>query len=303
MALFNRRIRVCFIQADLIIESDEFSINFVANKDIQTMPNSCELRIYNLKAETRNRINILGEDVFISAGYMEDVGTKIVFIGNTLRVLHNRLGPDIVSTIFVGDGATALRETRIRESFAQNTPIASVVSSIAAKLQIGVLFNNVAFLGRFPLGFTHNNLAYKALDRIADRTDTQWFINNRILNFINENGATNASAVNIINDGAVLREPEELLDQGKDFLYELSNSDRNIQVRSRRGLITQPEKNRPEYRIVTLFNPLLEPARTVFVNLPSLNKPVEGRFRVTYVQHVCSSFEEPFYTSVDLEEL
>lgn len=114
-------------------------ISFVVKKTDKQEPNTAEIKIYNLSAQTRAKMQKVGEPVILSAGYEGD--EAIIFVGDTRSISHIRDGADWVTVVKAGDGERALRYQRVNISESAGAQAKEVIKK-AAK-QIGLDTGNL----------------------------------------------------------------------------------------------------------------------------------------------------------------
>jgi hypothetical protein len=110
-------------------------IAFEIEKDESPEPNPCHIEIYNLGPENRA---ILAKyqrvPVLLKAGYKDNVG--VIFQGDMQRCVHLKEGPNWKTVLASGDGALAIQTKRINKSYAQGTPIKTVVEDLATQMDL-----------------------------------------------------------------------------------------------------------------------------------------------------------------------
>jgi hypothetical protein len=109
---------------------------FKAKKDLKPLPNSCEIKVYNLSAKSRALLaakSVL--PVRVEAGY-ESTGTAQLFLGE-VRSAHSTVdGADWITEVTTGDGDKAFK-THIHLSIGPSLPVSAVLDSIVAALKVG----------------------------------------------------------------------------------------------------------------------------------------------------------------------
>jgi len=137
-----RKVRVIFTGGGSLVvnpgtETDkQLTIEFEIEKSISGKANDATIRIYNLKESSRNSIGREYTDVEIEAGYIPPNGgdlTGKIFHGQIRDFTHDREGADIVTTVTVGDGDKAIRQSTISKTFPAGTTKEEVMEEIYAK--------------------------------------------------------------------------------------------------------------------------------------------------------------------------
>lgn len=196
MELWNRAYR---LQVD-DLELTGLDVQFRAQKTLQPEPDTLELTIYNLKEESRAKLQWL-EEVFVrlEAGYRPNpvaagvntaptnVGVQdtlpLIFSGTLRSARSHREGPDWVTVIASGDGDDA-KKTRVNMSFGPGATLAFAVDQVAQTLGLG--------LGKLPTEIANAKLAdggqqfsngivlsgngFEQLTRLLDSAGLQWCV-------------------------------------------------------------------------------------------------------------------------------
>jgi hypothetical protein len=266
--LFGRKVRV---QVDeLVIEGLDVAFEIVKSLSAKT-PNSAEIRIWNLNAEHRKRLQEL-EKVFVSveAGYEQ--GTSLLFRGDLRDVLSTREGTNWLTTITSDSGRRA-RKRRILKSFAPGASVQDVL--VAAAKAMGVRLGNTAAktvsakihgtqASAFFNGYALAGAIERELDRLARSCGLEWSIQDDELQF---------------------------LDQGRP-LQELG-----IELTPDTGLIGSPEPgNKGITEARCLMIPDLYPGRRVKLT----SEHVSGIYRIETTRHLGGTAERDWYVELEL---
>jgi hypothetical protein len=266
--LFDRKVRVQV--DDFVIE--DLDVAFEIGKSLSPKtPNSAEIRIWNLNAEHRKRLQEL-EKVYVSleAGYVG--GTSLLFRGDLRDVLSTREGTDWITTITSDSGRRA-RKRRILKSFAPGATVEDVLK--AAAKAMGVNLGNTAAktvgakiqgtqAGKFFNGYALAGAIEAELDRLARSCGLEWSIQDDELQF---------------------------LDQGMP-LQELG-----IKLSPKTGLIGSPEPgNKGITEARCLMIPDLFPGRRIQI----MSEHVTGIYRAETTKHVGDTAGHDWYVDLEL---
>jgi hypothetical protein len=266
--LFDRKVRV---QVDeYVIEELDVAFEIVKSLSAQT-PNSAEIRIWNLNAEHRKRLQEL-EKVYVSleAGYVG--GTSLLFRGDLRDVLSTREGSEWITTVTSDSGRLA-RKRRILKSFAPGATVQDVLT--AAAKAMGVRLGNTAAktvsakiqgtqASKFFNGYALAGAIEGELDRLARSCGLEWSIQEDELQF---------------------------LDQGKP-LQELG-----IELTPDTGLIGSPEPgNKGITEARCLMIPDLFPGRRIRIT----SEHVTGIYRAETTKHTGNTAERDWYVDLEL---
>lgn len=190
--LFGRRARIT-IGA---LQSEDLRVVFRAKKSLSKEPNTCEVTIYNLSADSRAKIQRRGDVLTLEAGY-EDLGT--LFSGNTDTGTHERAGPDWLTKLHCGDGEQAYQHTRISMGFKPGTRAADVVKAVGKQLLNGGIdvaaALNLNLPGEFSQGYAVQGNAAQELDKLLKGRGYEWSIQDGKLQILQTDRPTNVLVV------------------------------------------------------------------------------------------------------------
>jgi hypothetical protein len=108
------------------------------SKTISGSPNQFEVKFFNLSKGNRNSIGKEFQGLTLEAGYMPPDGggnVGIIAKGRIRDVESERDGPDIITTVWCGDGDKAFRKSTISETIKKGTPIPDVIEKIYKELE------------------------------------------------------------------------------------------------------------------------------------------------------------------------
>jgi hypothetical protein len=210
--LFDRKVRV---QVDEYV-IEELDVAFEITKSLSAKtPNSAEMRIWNLNAEHRKRLQEL-ETVYVSleAGYVG--GTSLLFRGDLRDVISTREGTDWVTTITSDSGRRA-RKRRILKSFAPGATVENVLN--AAAKAMGVRLGNTAAktvsakiqgtqASKFFNGYALAGAIEGELDRLARSCGLEWSIQDDELQFLDQGMPLQELGIELSPDTGLIGSPE-----------------------------------------------------------------------------------------------
>lgn len=186
--LFGRRARITINS----LQSTDLRVVFKAKKTLSKEPNTCEVTVYNLSADSRAKIQKRGDPLTLEAGY-EDLGT--LFVGNTDTGTHERVGADWLTKLHCGDGEQAYQHTRVSVGFKPGTRVTDVVKGVAKQfLNGGVDVSQALGLsleGQFSQGYAVQGSAAQELDRLLKGRGFEWSIQDGKLQILQTDKPTN----------------------------------------------------------------------------------------------------------------
>lgn len=285
MALFLRDILVNIKSNDNSLNQDfagaTLRISFTIEKNTQPNSNTATIQIWNLSDYTRNLLKEFDDTVTISAGYEEGYGRKLMFVGQVTKINHRKNLPDIVTELNCGDGIQVLRETRASVSYAEGTKVDTVLKDLSSKFNLPIKEIPDDIKQEYIQGFSHVGSVKDALNRITDKANLEWSIQNQEVQIIKKRQVTKSPEIIVSNLEGLIEQPEKLNDLQDNLIG------------------AQPK---PGYRVKSLLNPDIEPGIRVFLTSPSIqvDQPV---FRVEKVTHTGDNFSGDFVTEFTINEI
>lgn len=159
------------------------AMSFEASKSLDREPNRASVKIANLSTSRRESLEKVEEDQLeIRAGYQSTGLQDTIFVGDVRDVYSIREGADVWTTIEAEDGGTSYRTARLAMSFPPGTPLATVLTSIAGAMGVGI--GNTATIAAsatlesgssvFPSGLAIEGPAWRSLDTVCRSAGIRW---------------------------------------------------------------------------------------------------------------------------------
>ena len=278
MPLFDRRIEVLIGQGSVKNFTQDLRVQFDILKSNNQVANSASISIYNLSETNRNQIKELDDQVLVKAGYAQDAGPKLLYIGNILRVNHTYSYPDVITKIEAGDGIKATREARGVFSFEEKTKASTVLNEVAAKLGIDIQEIPAALSGEYLQGFSYVGSIKEALTKVCDRLDLEWSVQNNKLQIIEKDSSSKAPVVRVTQVQGLLQKIERVGDIKK-------------------VLVKNAKQESPIYKFKSLLIPDIIPGGLVTFE----GNQYSGTYKVEKVQHQGDNFEGDFISTCEVK--
>lgn len=188
---------------------DDFDLEFKVVRELAAKPNTCELKLYNLKQSTRAAITA-GDLVRVEAGYTS--GMTLLFSGDVRRASSKVDGTEIVTTVEAGDGEHAINRARVLRSFGPATTIDTVVAALAEAAGVGVGNAREALVGAglgrvsggYPQGTVVDGSVADELTRVCASAGFEWSIQDGVLQLLRVGGALGRLAIVLSADTGLL---------------------------------------------------------------------------------------------------
>lgn len=182
---------------------------FKLTLDDKPEPNNAEIAVWNLSPDSRGAMQGKGFRVILAAGYEED--TEQIFSGDVRRFDHQRVGPDWVTKLDIGDGERAFRFARMSESYGAGTPINEVVKRAIKALQVdsgNALQKIQNVVGEFATGYVAHGRASLELTRLLTPQGFTWSMQNGRLQILGPGDYTDEVGPLISPDTGMIGTPE-----------------------------------------------------------------------------------------------
>lgn len=209
--LFGRRWNVTLDTFDV----SNLRVTFKSKKNLKAVPNSCEIKIWNLGKEKREALS--AKKVLkcrLEAGY-ESTGTTQLFLGEVRSATHEIDGADIVTTVETGDSDKAFNATRLHLSVGPSVPVTTVLENIAKKLGVGkgnlpslaplLASKGVATL--FGVGTALSGSAARAMTDLCSSAGLEWSVQDGNLQILDLNKALAGKAVKLSSKTGLIGSP------------------------------------------------------------------------------------------------
>lgn len=185
-------------------------IKFEIVKTTDKTPNTCNVKIYNLKFENANKIRDQYQDVIINAGYKDAV--KTIFVGDIKYFYRYREGTDWIVELECGDGHYAFQNSitsvTIRK---ENTSQQEYEALIRNFSDHGVTAGHTKELTERPRirGKVISAPTHEAMDSVAKAQGKQWFIQDKQVVMLGEKEVLPNQAIVINSQTGLIGSPEQ----------------------------------------------------------------------------------------------
>ncbi|WP_027633390.1 phage protein [Clostridium hydrogeniformans] len=211
--LFGRRYRITVSDSKgNAIDVSQLHCTFNITKTIQMEPNTSEITIYNLNAQTENTIMISGVRVTIEAGY-EGIQFGLIFDGDILQTIREKEGSTTYKlTIIALDSDRAINFDIANFSITRGQTARSMVDHIVSKAQnpisLGSISNQLSgqTLTRGKVFFGKSS---DYLRQIAKSNNMQYYMDNGTLNLINMDDLPEGEIFELSPKSGLIGTPEQ----------------------------------------------------------------------------------------------
>lgn len=106
-------------------------INFSVEKSLVGFPNLSNIKVYNLSEDSRNKVETQFKDIRLSAGYNDPI---LLFKGQIINVIHQKIGVDWITEIFCGDATKILNDATINKALAPGATTEQIYNELIGQL-------------------------------------------------------------------------------------------------------------------------------------------------------------------------
>lgn len=258
-------------------------VAFQITKSLSWSTNQASIQVYNLSPEKRAKIKDYADEIRLSAGYAEDTGAQLLFVGDSTQASHIFEPPDIITSIQCGDGERILNQRIISVSYSEDISARTIIQDVANKvgLNIGYFAPTPAGVSDLYLnGFQDLNLAKNIIEKCAKKLKLTQSVQNGALYLIPNQGSTERPPVIISQNTGMISTPQRYTYKRLDLW---------------RG---GPKQG---YKVKTLLRPEILPGDKV--RLISQRIDVDQIFYVDAVKHVGDTWGESWYSDWEIVEL
>ena len=174
----------------------DFRIDFNILKTATSAKNTAEITIFNLPPSIRESLDSEFDRVLLEVGY--EGFTTVLTDGWVDKVIHTRSdnGVNILTVIHCSEGGSDYDFSRISKTYKNGESYRGIVEDIVEKYMSFIKIGDISgILDNYTVGVGSKNrdrnatYAIKELfDEIAENTDSKWSINDRVLDFISNDG-------------------------------------------------------------------------------------------------------------------
>jgi len=257
-------------------------ISFTIIKSTSATTNSAVIKVWNLSQDNRNLIKDYGDQVTLYAGYKEDGGPQVLFVGDTTTVIHTYDVPEIVTTLECGDGEKYVNQLRVVLSFGANVQARTIISSIASQMGVTLLPIPSGFNLVYRQGFKYIGMGKDALNIVCDKLGLEYSIQNNQLQIIPVNGTIPESIIQVNEGNGMQGIPQR-------YTYRSLESYRSIDVRN------------TGYKVNVALNPSILPGSKI--DLASTRLNFRGPYKVLTVRHEGDTYGFVWSSSLECIEL
>ena len=291
MARFNRTMALVVGQGGQQgFEITNLRVAFEIVKSDSRNPNKSTIRIFNLSPSSRRAIEKPDVRCVLRAGYEEESGPLECFNGNVTFSWTAKEGPDIITTLELGDGIVAYRDSVVSIGYGAGATSRQIIEQIASRMGLPLQMPNDAPSRAWANGFSSQGSARAALDRVTRGAGLAWSIQNGTLQIVRAGGTTNRTVFEIAADTGMIGSPER---QRKGSGQAVQTRDQATGQNRRAASATEQWDG---WRVKSLMLPTLLPNDRVKLK----SAYAEGVMRIKEIRHIGDTHQGDWISEMTL---
>ena len=280
------------------IQVQNLRVSFNVKKTSTSDFNTASIQIYNLNAETRQKINAieLGNLVTVKAGYIEEK-QEVLFVGNTVLTTIAIERPNAITKIEAQDGKTAMNQLKFSISYQAGSFGVKILKDILSRTAIDTKHIDWTKIHdkQYKNGFCFQGDAKVLLTNVCNYLGAIWSIQNNQMKITPTTGSDTAKIVYLTPETGLIGSPEKLKDDAI-ALYGTQNKKKN----TIKAVGATGKKYRKSigggYKFKCLLQPFIEPGSVIQVKSEEIDNV---KFRVVEVEHVGDTHGNDWHSLVN----
>ena len=205
---FDRALSLVAGKGSDAVEITDLRVTFDIAKDASKHSNKSSIQVWGLAPSTRKAMERPDTTCLLKAGYAEEGGSVEVFRGDVTFGWSRYEGPDVITTLEVGDGAKQIRDSVVSLGYAKGTGARQALRDVAAKMGLTVRMSSELEDRTLPAGFSNYGSARTALDKITRGAGWAWSVQDGVLQVVGPAGTNNRTVVDLAVDSGLIGHPE-----------------------------------------------------------------------------------------------
>lgn len=296
MPLFDRQYRLIVGQPSGAgrssngIEITDLRVQFNVTKTLTKNPNNSEISIYNLNPAHRELVEKPDTKCEFYAGYSEDAGPVLLFQGDVRFASTPFEIPDIETKLELGDGLKSYRDSMISLSYGKGIASQAIIREIASRMGLAVYISDDLPNRLWDNGFSFFGAARKALDKVVAGSNSQWSIQNGVLQVIKQGGGTSKRALVLSADSGMIGSPQRMR-KASEQVAEVTDNRTGKRVN-----VQRPTSKQDGWKVRGLLMPSIGAGDTVKLE----SRTIESELVVSSVTHRGDSHDGDWQTEMEL---
>jgi hypothetical protein len=257
---------------------------FTIKKTITSEANTCNLDVYNLNEESRNKIQQLDTVCILKAGY-NDKPVEI-FKGYLSEVNHIFEPPNIITKLGIDDGSKVLKQSKVSVSYEGGSSLKQAINDVLKGFQLPEKIKNSLIEvvdKKFINGFSYVGKSKDLMDKLAKVAGIEWSIQNNEIKILKQDKSDKILATKLAYSTGLIQSPERIKEVGKD------------------DSTTTQNPGTFGWKIKSLLQPQIEPGNAIIVESKMI--PKDSKFKVITVEHSGDTHGNDWITQLQVIDL
>ncbi len=183
-------------------------ISFSISKTGSKNPNQSEVKVWNLKPETRRLMERPDTRLILYAGYSEQGDAIKIYEGEVVYCWAKQDGADWVTQFDLGEGVKATRDSMVSLSYQGTATSLDMMRDIANRMNLGLDLGGNVPSRTWANGISFHGTARQAMDRVTRPDGLSWSIQGGVVQVVRTGGPTLRRAIVLSADSGMIGSPE-----------------------------------------------------------------------------------------------
>lgn len=224
MSEYNRRQWSISLDGEPFIEVTEgrqFKCVFEVLHDFGGYTSYADIALYNLSADTVNKVFERGTVLSLRAGYADSIDT--IFTGTIQNVLRERQGPTTITRLICRGGKLLDDQTQVNETLGKNTKVTEIIRACVTSMGYPIVMDDAQFadIDPYPYGYTLSGDPRVYLDNLAKSHDFDYVIENERMIVVRK-GYARQGDVHVVSQFTGMEGIPEITEVGVDVVTRLN---------------------------------------------------------------------------------
>ena len=205
---FGRVIETQFNTATEQLNIKELKVSFNILKTDQNEPNEAEITLYNLSRDTFNKISLPDTEVVLKAGYKDEGGAKVIFVGTITNPEYTHEGTETRTVLTCVDGQKDGRGNPVSLSYKKGTLVNAIVDDILNIIPMTSIKKAVIPNVDYTAGYSFVGRALDGLAEVLGKVHLGYTIQNNEIYILDNNQTINPVGLVFSYATGLLGKPE-----------------------------------------------------------------------------------------------
>lgn len=199
----------------------QFKCTFEILHDFGGSNSYADIAIYNLKAETANKVNLKGKPISFKAGYEDSIDN--IFSGTIKNVLYERQGPTTITRLICFGGKLVEDQTQINETPGKDSIVTELIRKCVKAMDYPVVIDDSQFddIEPYAYGYQLSGDPRVYLDKLSKAHKFNYVLENGRMIVLRE-GYARQGDTHIVSQFTGMEGIPEITENGVDVTIRLN---------------------------------------------------------------------------------